>query len=201
MSLLLRFLTSSMDLYRQYPHLRFKRHWKLSDEALIMLGQCDAFVRAINNTPILPGYYHELMAVALIKGAQATTAIEGNTLTDEEIRKLKEGQRLPPSKEYQEREVSNILDAFNKLLTETIYEKREQLITPELLLRFHKLAGKDLGEHFSAIPGRFREADVVVGNYRCPDYLDVPQLTEQDCRWLRQGFKYEDGQQSFGDVQ
>ena len=37
----------------------------------------------------MPQYYDELMLLALRKGAQATTAIEGNTLSEEEIAKLK----------------------------------------------------------------------------------------------------------------
>jgi Fic family protein len=165
-----------------------------------MLGQSVAYVKAISNTPIMPSYYDELMKLSLIKGAQATTAIEGNTLTDDEIEKVNAGEKLPPSREYQEIEVKNILDAFNELLIETVYEKKEQLITPQLLLRFHKLVGKDLGEHFAAIPGKFRESDVVVGTYRCPDYRDVPQLVEQYCNWLKEQFRYEDGNQLFSDI-
>ena len=57
-------------------------------------------------------------------------------------------------------EVKNILNAFNEILVETIYDNKEQLITPELLLRFHKLVGKNHGEHFNAIPGQFRNNDV-----------------------------------------
>ena len=45
------------------------------------------------------------MKVALLKGAQATTAIEGNTPSDEEITKVMDNIKLPPSKEYQEIEV------------------------------------------------------------------------------------------------
>lgn len=74
----------------------------------------------------MPQYYDELMLLALRKGAQATTAIEGNTLTEEEIAKLQEGQKLPPSKEYQEIEVSNILNAFNEILIEIVYKNKEQ---------------------------------------------------------------------------
>ena len=80
-----------------------------------MLGQCVAYTKAISNTPIMPQFYDELMRLALRKGAQATTAIEGNTLSDEEIAKLQEGQKLPPSKEYQDIEVRNSLDAVNEL--------------------------------------------------------------------------------------
>jgi Fic family protein len=165
-----------------------------------MLGQCVAYTKAISNTPIMPQFYDELMRLALRKGAQATTAIEGNTLSDEEIAKLQEGQKLPPSKEYQEIEVRNILDAFNELLVETVYDNKEQLITPELLLRFHRLVGQNLGEHFNAIPGRFRNNDVVVGTYRCPDHRDVLPLIEKYCQWLRSEFKYEEGKQMFSDI-
>jgi len=190
-----------MKLNRDYPHLTFSStQWELSKRSLIMLGQCVAYIKAISNTPIMPQFYDELMKLALRKGAQATTAIEGNTLSEEEIAKLQEGEKLPPSKEYQEIEVKNILEAFNELLFETVYENKEQLITPELLLRFHRLVGKNLGEHFNAIPGRFRNNDVVVGTYRCPDHRDVLPLIDNYCQWLRCEFKYEDGKQLFSDI-
>ncbi len=189
-----------MTYHREYPHLEFKETWRLDKRPLIVLGQCISLIQAISNTPVLPDYYEELMTVALKKGAQATTAIEGNTLTDEEIEKLQAGEKLPASKEYQEIEVRNILDAFNVLLLETIYDKKTQLISKDLLLRFHRLVGKGLGEHFSAIPGHFREADAVVGTYRCPDYRDVPALIDKYCEWLREQFKFEDGKQLFSDV-
>lgn len=189
-----------MKLNREYSHLTFKIQWQLSRRCLIMLGQCVAYIKAINNTPIMPHYYDELMLLALRKGAQATTAIEGNTLSDEEIARLQEGEKLPPSKEYQEIEVKNILNAFNEILIETVYNNKEQLVSSELLLRFHKLVGQNLGEHFNAIPGQFRNNDVVVGTYRCPDYRDVIPLIDKYCNWLRTEFKYEDGKQLFSDI-
>ena len=189
-----------MKLHRDYPNLQFRKHWELKTLDLIRIGQCVSLLKAINNTPIIPQYYGQLMQVALIKGAQSTTAIEGNTLTEEEILKLKEGEKLPPSIEYQGKEVTNILEAFDTLLLETIYENKEQLITKNLLLRFHQMVGKDLGEHFGAIPGRFRETDVIVGTYRCPDYRDVPLLVDKYCEFLRDTFRYEDGKQRFSDL-
>ncbi|HXI00685.1 MAG TPA: Fic family protein [Sphingobacteriaceae bacterium] len=189
-----------MNLQREYPHLSFKTQWELSKRSLIMLGQSVAYIKAINNTPIIPQYYDELMILALRKGAQATTAIEGNTLSDEEIAKLQQGEKLPPSKEYQEIEVKNILNAFNEILVETVYGNNEQLITSELLLRFHRLVGQNLGEHFNAIPGSFRNNDVVVGSYRCPDYRDVKPLIDKYCEWLRSEFKFEGGKQLFSDI-
>src|SRR5665648_1269479 len=70
----------------------------------------------------------------------------------------------------------------------------------QLLLRFHSMIGKDLGEHFDAVPGRFREDQRVVGKYRCPDFHDVPGLVDKLCTWLQTEFGYDRGDQSFGDA-
>jgi Fic family protein len=188
------------ELQRDDPHLLFRKHWELPDSAWLLVGQCEAYVRSIINTPILPHHYEKLMNVALLKGAQATTAIEGNTLSDEEIRKLMEGQKLPPSKEYQEIEVKNILTALNELLTEVVEENTGNLITVELIRRFHKMVGKDLGDHFAAIPGELRNNEVVVGIYRCPDHRDVPLLLARFCDWIKDEFKFGQKVQSFGEV-
>jgi Fic family protein len=190
----------STIMYREYPHLKFLEQWKLTENSNFYLGQCDAFVKAINNTPIMPQHFKELMKVAFIKGAQATTAIEGNTLSDDEIGKLYEGEKLPPSKEYQEKEVKNILDAFQNLFDEVVDKDTEEYISPDFLLRLHKMVGKELGEHFQAVPGRFRESDVVVGRYRCPDYRDVKSLIDKFCDFSQSYFKFKEGKQSFKDV-
>lgn len=190
----------SSKLSREYPHLLFKRQWDLTSNTLILLGQCEAYVTAINNTPILPHHYQELMNVSLMKGAQSTTAIEGNTLSDEEIFQIMENHKLPPSKEYQEIEVRNILNAFNELFKEVVNDGVDCLISINLLERFHRLVGKDLGENLNAAPGKLRESDVNVGRYRCPDYRDVPILLQNLCDWLKDEFKFGLREQSFSEV-
>jgi len=189
-----------MSLTKEYPHLLFKEHWKICDQDFFVLGQCEALIQAIKKSPIQPDYYQKLLGVTLIKGAQATTAIEGNTLTFEEIEKVKRGEKLAPSKEYQEKEVNNILNAFTELFTEQVTSNETQLITPNLLLRLHRLVGKDLGHYFEAIPGKFREREVLVGQYRCPDHLDVLPLINKFCEWQKEHFKFEHGNQKFSDI-
>jgi Fic family protein len=181
----------------EYKHIQFQKHWRLGDNCLYLLGESDAIVKAISDTPLKPEDRKKLLLVALIKGAQATTAIEGNTLSQDEIEKLQEGWKLPPSKEYQEIEVRNIIDAFNHLLIEVAYEGRDKLITPDLIKEFHRMISKDLGEHLDAIPGRFREDNRVVGPYLAPDYKHVPGLVQQLCEWIRKEFHYEKKEQSF----
>ena len=97
------------DIARLYPHIRFSKHWELSGSSTYTLGKCDALVESICELPLQPERRRELLNVSLVKGAQATTAIEGNTLTREEVERVAGHEKLAQSKEYQEREVRNIL--------------------------------------------------------------------------------------------
>lgn len=192
----------SYKLTKEYPHLQFRKQWALTEEDYLILGQCYALIKCVNNTPIDPKYHMEIKGVMLIKGAQSTTAIEGNTLTEEEIIKVKNGEKLQPSKQYQAQEVENILTAFNELVSNAINGEKEHLITPQLLLNFHRMVGKGLGEHFEAIPGKFREGsnNVTVGSYRAVDAQDVNHLIDKFCQFLREQFRFENGKHTYIDV-
>ena len=176
----------SPGLRSRYPHLRFGRHWELSPAVHYQLGQCDAVIRTIRETPLSPDHHRELLRVALITGAQATTAIEGNTLSDAEVRQVAAGVSLPPSKEYQEREVRNVIDAMNGIVDEVAGHAEAPPVSPALVQQFHRQIGSELGDHLDAIPGRFRTDERIVGPYRCPRAADVPALVDLLCDWLRE---------------
>lgn len=179
----------------KYLHLTFEKKWELNPKCLLCFGESYSLVKAITHTHVLPKDYEDLRQLSLHKGALSTTAIEGNTLSDEHIIKMKEGKKLPESIQYQGIEVKNILDAFNAILDETVNQNDEQLITPALILRYHELVGKNLNEHFAANPGEFREKNVMVGSYVCPDFNDVPKLVENYCEFLKREFKFRSGKE------
>jgi Fic family protein len=181
----------------RYPHLKFSKHWYLDHHTMYLLGGCGAIVDAICRIPLQPEYRDGLLRVSLIQGAQATTAIEGNTLTESEVRQVAAGKPLARSKEYQEREVKNILDAMNELIGAVAVDGIGNVITPDLIRRFHAAVGKELGEHFDAIPGRFRTDNRVVGPYKCPRPEDVEELVSRLCRWLPDEFGFATNQQTF----
>lgn len=174
-----------------YPHIKFKQQWHISAELSYLLGECDAMARAISRAPLLPQYRSDLHAISLRKGAQATTAIEGNTLSEEEIERVWNKETLPPSQAYQQKEVENVLAAFNSLLAEIVADDIS-FITPDLLLRFHEMIGRELGDHFAAVPGRWAQSQRVVGPYKAPAPEDVPRLIAQMCDWLRVEFRFPD---------
>lgn len=182
-------------MHQTYPHIQFRQHWELTPEILYQLGQCSTIIYAISNIPIPPDRHQELLSISLTKGARATTAIEGNTLTEEEVEQILRGESsLPPSKAYQEIEVRNILGAMNQILALVARDGVDALLTPELLKNFHHEIGKGLGEHFDAIAGDFRTDSRIVGMYRCPDFRDVRELIDTLCEWLSSHFHFRDGQ-------
>lgn len=73
-----------MGISAKNPHLKFKKNWSLTQDIVFHLGQCDSLIRAISSLPLQPNHKEQLLSVSLIKGAIATTAIEGNTLTEED---------------------------------------------------------------------------------------------------------------------
>ena len=141
-------------LRKRYPHLQFGRRWTVSPDVHYQLGQCNTTIRAIGETPLSPDRRSELGSVSLIKGAQATTAIEGNTLTDDEVRQVAEGESLPPSKEYQEREVRNVIDAMNGILEDVVGRESAPSVSPALVRSF---SSRSLGERLST-SGSLRNA-------------------------------------------
>jgi Fic family protein len=178
-----------------HPHIQFKKIWEITSKAWHMLGQCEAFVKAISDSPILPEDHAGLLRISLIKGALATTAIEGNTLSEEEVEAILLNQaKLPRSRAYQETEVRNVIDALNGMVTNVIDHDKSSLIKPSLILDFHKQIGQNLGEPFDAIPGKFRSDSRVVGAYKAPDHKYVPELMQELCDWLLTEFHYDKGQ-------
>ncbi len=188
-----------MNGNNKWQHISFQNDWQIDFQTYYWLGQCETMLNIISREPLSPEYRKQRYKVALIKGAQATTAIEGNTLSEEEIEKISEGNHLPQSREYLEIEVRNILEALNGIRDEVILQKADSLITPELILSFHQMVGKNLGDKFNATPGRFREGshEVVVGRYRAPDAALVKEMMSSFCNWLKSEFDYKGGQQSF----
>src|SRR5580704_10722949 len=79
------------------------RHW-------MMLGEARSKCEHLAGAPLKPDVARELYSVTLVKGALATTAIEGNTLSEDQVRGIFEGSyKAPPSRQYQEQEVRNVL--------------------------------------------------------------------------------------------
>lgn len=169
-------ITFSVDL-RQAPY-----------QLWLLLGDAQAKCQYLAGVPLLPAVAQRLYRVFLAKGVLGTTAIEGNTLTEEEVLRRLDGQlQLPPSKEYLGQEVDNIIEACN-IIARRILDSREAALSLEQLAEFNRLALKNLPLAEEVVPGQIRSHSVVVGAYRGAPAEDCEYLTRKLCEWLATGF-------------
>ena len=88
----------------------------LGAKTWMLLGEARSKCEHLAGAPLRPDVARRLYDVFLVKGAQATTAIEGNTLTEEQVAGILDGTyKAPPSRAYQEREVRNVIDALQEI--------------------------------------------------------------------------------------
>lgn len=150
----------------------------------MLLGEAKAICEQIASTPLKPMVVEHLNEVALIKGALATTAIEGNTLNEEQVAGIYRGEyTAPPSREYQEREVRSVLDALTKIDSQATSGSLPP-VTAELICDYNFQVLNTTEHAPDAIPGEFREHSVVAGSYRGAPAQDCPYLTRRLAGWL-----------------
>ncbi len=157
-------------------------------EFWLMLGECQSKCEHVSGVPLKPVTAQKLHQLHLIKGILATTAIEGNTLTENEVLQHLEGKlKLPPSREYLVQEVQNILDACNIILRKI--EAGDSLqMTVEGTKEFNRLALQKIPLKETVIPGEIRSYSVGILNYRGAPHEDCGFLLEKLCDWLNGRF-------------
>jgi Fic family protein len=149
-----------------------------------MLGECQSKCEHIAGVPLRPDVAQILHSVYLAKGAWGTTAIEGNTLSEEEVLKHLQGKlEVPPSKEYLKQEVDNILQESNRMLQQ-IYEGQTLPLTPARMKEINKIVLKELKLETGVIPGKIKTYSVGVLNYRGAPWKECDHLFSRLCDWL-----------------
>ena len=103
---------------KTHPWITFRLDLNQANHKVwLLLGEAQSKTQHIAGVPLLPSVAKHLQQVYLAKGVQATTAIEGNTLSDEEVLQRVKGElELPLSKEYLGQEIDNIVDVYNLIL-------------------------------------------------------------------------------------
>lgn len=169
--------------------------WITFNEAVTMdtlwakLGEAFSKTQHLAGTPLQPSVARELGQVYLSKGALATTAIEGNTLTEDEAKGIVDGSiKMPPSQEYLGQELLNVVKTLEQIDASGRNGARFHL-TPEWLKEQNKqiLDGLELAPH--VIPGEYSHHQLVVGNvYKAAPPEDYEYLVDRLCQWLNNTF-------------
>jgi Fic family protein len=151
----------------------------------MLLGEARSKCEHLAGAPLKPEVAQRLYRVTLIKGAIATTAIEGNTLTEEQAEGILDGSfTAPPSRQYQEQEVRNLLDALTELFERIVTRGENVMLTSALICDFNAQVLKGLELDPAVIPGEIRQHSVGVANYRGAPAEDCEFLVDKMVEWL-----------------
>lgn len=175
-----------MKKYEQsHPWINFRADLSKAGPGLwVLLGEVASKVEHLAQSPLKPGLAAEFMKVSLVKGAVATTAIEGNTLTEDQVRKILDGKlTLPPSQAYLKIEVDNVIAACNQLSSELEAGTLPPL-SVDRVKRWNQqlLQGLELDPEVQ--PGQIRMHSVTVGRYLGAPAEDCEFLLDRLCSWL-----------------
>jgi Fic family protein len=149
-----------------------------------LLGECQSKCEHIAGVPLRPDVADKLHRLYLAKGTLATTAIEGNTLSEEEVMRVLDGTlKLPPSREYLKLEIDNILKAYEQIWTHV----GEGTLPPLSVHEFenmNKRVLEGLTLEDSVIPGLIRTYEVGVSRYKGAPPEDCKYLLGKLADWI-----------------
>ena len=177
-----------MQYKKSHPWLKFSLRLPSDDLRLWMiLGEIASKIEHLCGAPLRPDVAKQLNKVYLAKGVLATTAIEGNTLSEEQVNLLIEGKlNLPKSQKYLQQEIQNIIDACNREAQQLLHPHGSQRsLCRELIQEYNRGVLKGLELSDGTVPGEIRPHSVVVGNvYRGAPAADCEHLLDRLCEWL-----------------
>lgn len=164
------------------PFLLEKFDYKL----WMALGEAVSMCEHLATVPLQPETAIKLHKLYLAKGIRATTAIEGNTLSEEEVIDRLEGkEKLPPSLEYLGQEIDNIRDGCNLIKNELLAGGTSNITISEIK-QFNKIIFNNLPHDNEFVPGEVRRYSVVVASYRGAPAEDCEFLLEKMCEWINE---------------
>jgi len=170
---------------RTHPWIKFSVDLRRADSLLwTLLGECQSKCEHIAGVPLRPDTARDLFQVYLAKGIMATTAIEGNPLTEGQVRQHLEGKlQLPPSKEYLAQELDNIIYGCNLILDE-IKSAEQPAVSVSRITELNRIVLDKLTLEEEVVPGKIRNHDVSVARYKGAPHEDCGYLLGQLCDWL-----------------
>ena len=170
---------------RTHAHISFELKLDNMPPAFWMnLGEARSKTDHIKYVPLRPETSQDLHQVYFAKGVNATTAIEGNTLSEKEVReRIEKGLELPPSKEYLGTEIDNMVAAYNQIFRRS-FDHDHLPLTAVTLRDLNRQILAGLPVEPGVVPGEFRTHSVAVGSYVGAPAEDCEFLIGRMCSWL-----------------
>lgn len=180
-------MDTSRDYQDTHPWISFQLNLRrIPPPVWALLGRAMASADHIAHSMLRPDVGQQLHQLFLAKGVLATTAIEGNTLNEDDALRAVQGTLdLPESRQYLGQEIRNIIDAANEIL-ETVVTAPEgdTNLTSDQIKGFNRMVLRDLPLEEDVVPGEIRTHSVGVARYRGAPPGDCEYLVDRLCEWL-----------------
>jgi Fic family protein len=164
--------------------IRFDLHVDLHDDVLQRsIAQAEEIVKLIALLPVPRPVASRVNRLNILRAVRGTTGLEGSNLTEEEVGQILDqaGATLGRAREREEQETRNAA-AVMQFVADSLQRDPEQPLSEDLIRHLHEMTTADIS-YANNQPGRYREHNVVAGDYRAPEYEDVPRLMEGLIRW------------------
>ncbi len=164
----------------------FNPQFQITASMLNNLNRIEVIREKITTCPIHPKEEYRMKKEAILSMVHHSTAIEGNTLNEFEIKKVLEGKKIDaiPREIYEVKNYKKALDWISKKISTNISEKD--------VLRIHALLSVNILPKNRS--GKYRKEPVYVVSrtpisqkirYTAPDHKNVSKLVAGLCEWIK----------------
>jgi len=157
--------------------MSYEPQYSITPGLLSLVEEIAALRERIEGAAVSLSWIPNLQKDTRVRNGHASTAIEGNPLTLEQVRALEEGRELVASDERSQREVLNYFAGLRFI------EKNAKLkkIRHDHLFELHRLLADTVMDQGKA--GAYRTINVQVGKHFPPAHADVSPLMFELLEW------------------
>lgn len=182
-----RWMATDRKYQQTHPWLTFRLDLgRLGRRTWLLFGEADSKCTHLAGAPLTPAVAQEMHAIYLSKGIHGTTSIEGNTLSETEVRKRIAGDlELPRSREYLGTEIDAVLALCNEIARD-VRESQVTGLSVKRIREFNRRLLEGQPKKEDVVPGQTRTHSVTVGisSYRGAPAEDCDYLLERMVEWL-----------------
>jgi len=174
----------SYEWTHPFINWRFDFLDRIDRKTWLQLGEIQSKCEHLAYAPLRPDIRKALYRVHFLKGVKASAAIEGNTLTDDDVDARDAGKLASATAPvYQVREIDNLLDLTRSVASEALGGIKP--ITPEWLVLTNHRVLQGIGElPLARTAAGYADTGMQVNAYRGPAPSNFEPLVEHLCIWL-----------------
>lgn len=160
--------------------LMYKPYFEITPKITKSIEQISGLLIDLRHLEIPQGYKKEFISRINAEIVHSSTAIEGNTLSSEQVEKVLRGEIIHAIPE----EIIEVKNYNNAIQYLSEISKPNEPITETDIRQIHNFVLAGTKRAYTA--GKYRDVPVIVGRYSPPPAYEVPQLMKELCDWLKE---------------